>query len=119
MVIEMMSCYVIDKHNCKKVIEQTINHNDINKVLFYLDESAEELDKLLWIWDVDFSKLIATKKIICCGKRSYDIFLKLKMDYDSQNIIVEDNINKYIKENNNVEILSSEHSISKIKKIIG
>ena len=78
---------------------QTVNHisrvkNDF-AVFFCLNDNAADGRDVSWIWDVEFSSIVNMpnlKSVYTCGKRAYDMALRLKYSgFDARKITVIEN----------------------------
>ena len=114
-----MSVDIIDEKNYKEVINKVSNAANIKFIILFLDEDIDMMDNLSWIWNADFGILRNISKIYCCGKRNRDIFLKLKLDNLDDNIFLEYDYQKILKDKpKDIGIITSDWSISKLKDII-
>lgn len=63
---------------CNEIIKM-INQNENKKtILFVLNDNPQDSRDVSWIWDVDFESLNNVSKMICSGKRAYEIALRIK-----------------------------------------
>jgi len=80
------------------VVLRSIKDTDENKdLLIVLNDNINDGKDVSWIWDIDFKNMDKFKRIVCTGKRAYDLAVAIKcFGYNEKNIIVNENIEKAI-----------------------
>ena len=80
------------------VVLRSINHTNENKeLLIVLNDYVNDGKDISWIWDIDLKNMDEFKRVICTGTRAFDLAIAIKcFGYDTDNIIVEENIEKAI-----------------------
>lgn len=119
---DIMSLEIIDEKNYEEIINKVSRKKDIKILIVFMDEEIDMIDKISWIWGANFSSLINTDKIFCCGKRNKDIFLKLKLDNFEDNIFLEYDYKKLLEdmssESKYTQIITSSWSEGRLKDLI-
>lgn len=60
--------------------------DDVNTVIFALNDRIPDGRDVSWIWDVDFEEIVdKAQTIICCGERVFDMALRIKYSFQIQN----------------------------------
>ncbi len=82
---------------CNEILKMISKDHNQKVILFVLNDNEQDSRDVSWIWDVDFEKLNNIKKIICSGKRAYEIALRFKYSAIQTEIIVIENYEDAIK----------------------
>lgn len=84
-----------------KVIESDQN----DKVIWLvINDNIQDGTDVSWLYDTAFEKIGNSKRIICSGKRAYDMAIRLKYTgYDLQNMIIEDDLATAYKQLENMD----------------
>lgn len=106
------------------VVLRSIKNTKENKdLLIVLNDNINDGKDVSWIWDIDFKDMIEFKRIICTGKRAYDLAVAIKcFGYDENKIIVEENIesaiNLMMKTKNKKYLISNYSPLIKTKEYL-
>lgn len=97
------------------VVLRSIKGTNENKdLLIVLNDNINDGKDVSWIWDIDFKNMQKFKRIICTGKRAYDLAVTIKcFGYDEKQILVNENIESAINillETKNKKYLISNYS---------
>ncbi len=63
---------------CNEIIKMINQDEQAKTLLFVLNDNEQDSRDVSWIWDVDFESLSNLGKVICSGKRAYEIALRMK-----------------------------------------
>lgn len=67
-------------------IRTVLENKDSGQVIFALNDRIPDGTDVSWIWDVDFEEIVKkAKTIICSGDRVYDMALRIKYSFQTQN----------------------------------
>ncbi len=93
--------------------------------LLVLNDRIPDGRDVSWIWDVDFEMITPTVDLIVSGDRVYDMALRLKYIRESQNFLIEEDLNKalylaleQIKPGDTLYILPTYSAMLEVRKII-
>lgn len=80
-------------------IRTVLDKNNVNQVMFVLNDRIPDGTDVSWIWDVDFEEIAyRAKTIICSGDRLFDMGLRIKYSFpDLTNLVkiaTEENLKK-------------------------
>lgn len=105
---------------CNEMIKMINQDENLKTVLFVLNDNEQDSRDVSWIWDVDFESLSNLDKLICSGKRAYEIALRMKYGGMNCEIEVVEEISSAVKTlyhgNGNLYVLATYTALPVVRK---